>query len=258
MLEWLVVLAVAFGASLLTLFSGFGLGTLLLPAFAVFFPIEFAVAATAAVHLANNLFKFGLLGRDARWRVVALFGLPAVPAALAGALLLGWTARLPALAQYDLAGTAHRVEAAKLLVASLMVCFAVLELLPRTRKFEFSERWLPLGGALSGFFGGVSGHQGALRSAFLVRLGLGPTQFVATGVACALLIDLARLPVYGANFSLAEFEGRWPLLTGAMLSAFAGAAIGARFLKSSTLEGIRYLVAALLLLVAALLGLGLV
>ena len=31
----------------LTLFSGFGLGTLLMPAFAIFFPVEVAIAATA-------------------------------------------------------------------------------------------------------------------------------------------------------------------------------------------------------------------
>jgi hypothetical protein len=38
---------VAFAVSGLTLFPGFGLGTLLMPAFALFFPIEVAVAATA-------------------------------------------------------------------------------------------------------------------------------------------------------------------------------------------------------------------
>ena len=45
----------AFGVSLLTLFSGFGLGTLLMPVFALFFPVEVAVASTAVVHAANNL-----------------------------------------------------------------------------------------------------------------------------------------------------------------------------------------------------------
>ena len=47
-MEWLVVGLAAFGASALTLFSGFGLGTLLLPAFALFFPADLAVAMTAA------------------------------------------------------------------------------------------------------------------------------------------------------------------------------------------------------------------
>ena len=60
--EVLIILA-ALLASVLTLISGFGLGTLLLPVFALFFPLEIAVALTAVVHLLNNLFKTGLLWR---------------------------------------------------------------------------------------------------------------------------------------------------------------------------------------------------
>lgn len=37
---------------------------------ALFFPVPVGIAATAVVHLANNLFKFGLMSRDADWRVV--------------------------------------------------------------------------------------------------------------------------------------------------------------------------------------------
>jgi uncharacterized membrane protein YfcA len=61
----LFMIGTALAASLLTLISGFGLGTLLLPVFALFFPLELAVGMTAVVHLLNNLFKFGLL-----WRAV--------------------------------------------------------------------------------------------------------------------------------------------------------------------------------------------
>mgnify|MGYP000679824147 CR=1 FL=1 len=58
---------------------------------------------------------------------------------------------------------------------------------------------MPLGGVLSGFFGGLSGHQGALRSMFLVKCGLDATSFVATGVVIAIAIDLTRLALYGGN-----------------------------------------------------------
>ena len=73
-MAWLIVAAVALLASGLTLFSGFGLGTLLLPAFALLFPVEIAVGATAVVHLANNLFKLTLIGRHADPRTVVWFG----------------------------------------------------------------------------------------------------------------------------------------------------------------------------------------
>jgi len=69
-MDYLIIGTVAFLASGLTLYSGFGLGTVLLPAFALFFPAETAVAATGTVHLLNNLFKGGLLRRTADWRIV--------------------------------------------------------------------------------------------------------------------------------------------------------------------------------------------
>ena len=56
MLMYLTVMAAALAVAALTLFSGFGIGTLLMPVFAIFFPIEAAVAMTAVVHLSNNLF----------------------------------------------------------------------------------------------------------------------------------------------------------------------------------------------------------
>ena len=87
-MDYIVVCLVALFVSALTLFSGFGLGTVLMPAFALFFPVPVAVAATAVVHLANNLFKVGLVGRKANWSVVVKFALPGALAAMAGAALL--------------------------------------------------------------------------------------------------------------------------------------------------------------------------
>ncbi|HEU5323274.1 MAG TPA: TSUP family transporter, partial [Methylomirabilota bacterium] len=103
-MKHLVVSVVAFLMSGLTLLSGFGLGTVLTPTFALFFPVPVAVAATALVHLANNGFKLFLLGRYADWRIVVRFGVPAAIAAFAGASLLSLVARLPALIAYDLGG----------------------------------------------------------------------------------------------------------------------------------------------------------
>ncbi len=66
-MDYVVICGAAVIVAALTLFSGFGLGTILMPAFALFFPIEVAVAATAVVHLANNLFKVFLGPSSARW-----------------------------------------------------------------------------------------------------------------------------------------------------------------------------------------------
>ena len=68
-MEYIIISLTALIVSSLTLFSGFGLGTVLMPAFALFFPIPVAIAATAVVHLANNIFKVILVGRHADWGV---------------------------------------------------------------------------------------------------------------------------------------------------------------------------------------------
>lgn len=96
-MELALIAFAALVGSTLTLFSGFGLGTMMTPVFALFFPVPLAIAATAVVHLASNLFKLGLLARAADWRVVLRFGLPAALAALVGAAALGAVDRLPAL-----------------------------------------------------------------------------------------------------------------------------------------------------------------
>ncbi|MEA3189621.1 MAG: uncharacterized protein QOD77_203 [Thermoplasmata archaeon] len=261
-LDWRVaaILAVAFLASLLTLFSGFGLGTLLLPAFALAFPLEVAIAATAVVHLANNLAKGALLGRAAHGPTVLRFGIPATLAAVAGAGVLLLLEGGPAW-RYDLGGP-RAVTPIGLTVGLLVVAFALLDLVPALRRLQAGKRHLVAGGLLSGFFGGLSGHQGALRSVFLAKLGLSPRAFVATGVMCAIFVDVARLAVYSgrhaSDAASITAAGGWGVLAGAVLMAFAGAFLGARLLPHATVAGVRILVGALLLAMGPLIALGLV
>jgi uncharacterized protein len=162
-LSILVVCVVALLASGLTFFSGFGLGTLLLPAFALFYPIEIAVALTAIVHFLNGLFKLWLLGRHANLRVVLLFGLPALAASFLGASALLWLSEFKPLFSYTLLGLEVRVAPAKLVVGVLLLLFSTAELVPQFRTRSFPPKYFPLGGVLSGFFGGLAGMQGALR-----------------------------------------------------------------------------------------------
>lgn len=253
-MEYVLVCAVALAASGLTFFSGFGLGTLLLPAFAAFFPVPVAIAMTALVHLANNLFKLALMGRHADGKTVWRFGVTAVPAALLGAWCLGRLEAAPPLARYALFGSEHFIAPVNLCIAFLLAAFAVLEILPSFSKLTFPPRWLPAGGALSGFFGGLSGQQGALRSSFLLRAGLSKSAFIGTGVALACLIDLTRIPLYARHLSSAGANA--PLLGAAVLSGWIGAFFGSRLFPKVTYRSLQVLVAALLLVLAALIGAG--
>jgi uncharacterized membrane protein YfcA len=248
---YLIVCLVASLASCLTFFTGFGLGTLLMPALALFFAVEVAVAMTAVVHLLNGVFKLILVGREVHVGVVLRFGVPAILAALAGAWVLLWLAQLPVLHTYAAFDRTFVMTATGVGVGVLMLLFALVELAPGTRKLAIHPRYLPLGGVVSGFFGGLSGHQGAFRSAFLVRSGLGPASFVATGAAIALLIDLARLSLYLPRLLALDWQANGPVVGAAVASAFAGALIGAQLLEKVTLRGLQLAVAGLLFVIAA-------
>ncbi len=262
-MSYLIICSVALLVSALTLFSGFGLGTLLMPAFALFFPVEVAVAATAIVHLANNMFKVALVGGKADFTVVLKFALPAALAAMAGALLLNYMVTVPPIAQYALGGRIFIVTPVKLFIAVLIMLFAILEFIPSFGKLSFDPKFIPLGGVLSGFFGGLSGHQGALRTAFLIRLGLPKEIFIGSMVVAAVVVDISRLIVYGSTFfvwdlGVLKAQGGIGLIVAGSLAAFLGAFIGSRLLKKITMRAIQTLVGLMLLALAVALGAGLV
>ena len=150
-MDYLLITLTALAVSGLTLFSGFGLGTLLMPVFALFFPVPTAIAATAVVHLANNLFKLGLVGKHANWGVVVRFSAPASLAAIVGASALVGFSELPEIISYSLLGREFTVTPVKLVIGLLIVGFAVLEMSHVFDKLVIPARYLPLGGLLSVF-----------------------------------------------------------------------------------------------------------
>lgn len=251
-LLWIPTAALA--ASLLTLLSGFGLGTLLLPVFAVFFPLEAAIGLTAVVHVLNNLFKAALLWRSSDRSMVLRFGLPSIAGALAGAFALGHVGDLAPL--YD--GAREQVTPLALILAVLMFLFALLELVPRLSAFSFKERHLVAGGLVSGFFGGFSGHQGALRSMFLLHSGIGKEAYIATGVIIALLVDFTRIPMYLRDIDPAWLLEQRVVLTITVLAAFAGAWAGRWLIPKVTYGTVRVTVGALMIVIATGLATGVI
>ena len=246
----------AFCASLLTFFSGFGLGTILMPVFALFFPLEMAITLTGVVHLLNNFFKMYLVGKEANWKVVIKFGAPAIISAMIGAWLLISFSETTEWLTYTIGEKEFSITPVKVLVAFLMFGFAFLELLPFFKKLEFAENKLFIGGVISGFFGGLSGHQGALRSAFLIKCGLSKESFIATGVMISSVIDISRVSVYFTKYSSIGIEDNINLILAAVLAAFAGALIGKKLLKKITTTFVQITVAAMIMLMAIAIGIG--
>jgi uncharacterized protein len=253
--EYLIIAVVALVASTLSLFSGFGLGTLLMPAFALLVPVPIAITATALVHFTNNFFKVILVGHRADWGVTLRFGLPAALAAIAGALLLGALSSMPVIKTWQFFNHDFEIMLVKIVVGVLIMAFAVLELTPVSKDWVLGRRFLIAGGVLSGFFGGLSGNQGALRSSFLIKSGLSAGSFVGTTAVCAMIVDIFRLSTYAALFGMIGLDQMGKETTNLIaigtVFAFTGSFIGSRLIRKTSFKSIRYIVASLLILVAS-------
>jgi uncharacterized membrane protein YfcA len=256
-MEIVIISAVAFLVAILTFFSGFGLGTILTPVFMIFFPVDLAIALTGIVHFFNNVFKLFLVGRNADREVLLRFGIPAVIAAFAGAWLLLQLTDLKPLFSYEIADRKFEVFPVKFIISVLLIIFALMDLIPYFSKLQFGKEKLPIGGALIGFFGGLSGNQGALRTAFLIKAGLSKEAFIGTAVVVSTFVDFTRLSVYASRFSKSGLQENITVVICATLAAIAGAFIGNKLLKKITLKFIQKLVAVMLIVLSLALGSGL-
>jgi uncharacterized membrane protein YfcA len=176
----LAVFVVGFISGTTAALIGFGIGSLLTPLLLARLEPHVAVAAVALPHLiataVRHLQHRGFIDRA----VLLRFGLPAVLGGIAGAALQK-TLRSPILVA---------------IVGVLLISTGIANL---TRGFAGCHPRSGLAvvlGFLSGVFGGLAGNQGGLRAAGLTAFNLQPRALLATSTAVALLIDLARTPVY--------------------------------------------------------------
>lgn len=242
---------------MLTFFSGFGLGTLLTPAFLLFFPLPIAISLTAIVHFLNNTFKFAIIGGHIDKKVLLNFGIPAILGVLPGVFLLSTLDNFSDVANYTLLGSSYSITWMGIVVGVLMILFSVSEF-KSLKEVKPSSLTLAGGGFLSGFFGGLSGHQGALRSGFLIRLKLSKEAFVATGVGISLFVDITRIPLYYSTWMKDLGSNEWLMVIMAVIPAFLGAWLGKKWLKKTSVHFVRKLVGTLLIVFGLVLIFGII
>jgi uncharacterized membrane protein YfcA len=194
--------------------AGFGIGSILTPLFAIHFGTKLAVAAVSIPHLIATALRFVRIGEHVDKRVFVSFGITSAAGGLLGALL---HARFSSTALSYVLG-------ALLVFAGMMGVTG----LSRRMRFEGVAAWIA--GALSGAFGGLVGNQGGIRSAAMLGMRVSKESFVATATAIALVVDLARMPVY-AVVQGKEVLGIWPVLLLAIIGVVLGTLAGERVLR---------------------------
>jgi uncharacterized membrane protein YfcA len=224
---WLGVLlgVAAFGAALLSAVAGFGGGVLLLPVFVAVFGPRDAVAVLTVAQLASNGSRVWFNRQEVDRRLVTVFAVGAVPAAVAGALLLT-TAPLPALT---------RVVGAFLLAV-------VIWRRVRPEAARVRDRGFAAIGAASGFGSALVGSVGPMVAPFFLARGLVRGAYIGTEAASAVVMHVTKLVVFGAA---AVLTWRTGLIGLALAPAAAGGAwVGKKVLDRLPVTVFVYLVEA--------------
>ena len=214
--------------------TGFGIGSLLTPAFALHVDARLAVAAVSIPHVVGTALRFWLLGGRVDPRTLWSFGLTSAAGGLVGALLQA-RAGTPALT---------------VLFGALLLFTAGAELtgLARRMRFEGPAAWFA--GGVSGLLGGLVGNQGGIRSAALLGIDLPKHVFVGTATAVGLMVDGARVPVYlwRLHEPMSGIAG-WVAL--ATLGVVIGTLLGSRLLVRIPEHVFRRMVAVVLAVLGA-------
>ena len=194
--------------------SGFGIGSLLTPLLAARYGTKLAVAIASIPHLVATAARFLGLRRQIDRRIFLNFGILSAAGGLLGALLNA-KANNPILA---------------IVFGCLLVFAGVSGLGGFVDRMRFGRRMARFAGALSGFFGGLVGNQGGIRSAALLGFDIHKEALVATATAIALIVDGARMPVYLAVETRRILDA-WPILAVAITGVLLGTFWGVRFLR---------------------------
>jgi uncharacterized protein len=214
--------------------AGFGIGSLLTPAIAVTTGTKLAVAAVSIPHAIGTSIRFWRFRREVDWTIVRSFGLTSAAGGMTGALLNTWA-------------TSRLLE---IVFGSLLVLAGAAQVTGYTKRWRLRGTLAWLGGALSGFFGGMVGNQGGIRTAAMLGFEVNKRQFVATTTAVALLIDMARVPIY-LTVDANALAGIYSTIGVAALGVIVGTLFGERLLARVPEQRFRMIVGILLLLLGA-------
>lgn len=232
-----VVAIIATIAGAVAATTGFGIGSILTPVLALQFDARAAVAIVSVPHFAASVVRFATLWRQADRRAVVLFGSFSVVGSLAGALL-GVSMRGPAEGVVSIA------------MAVLLMLGGLSALAAPHEGIHFGAKTAALAGGVSGFFGGLVGSQGPVRSAALLAFNISKESFVATAMALAIAVDLARIPVYVTVHQDAMTQA-WKTILLATAGVLAGTLGGNRILHAVPVVPFRRMVACLVFVLGA-------
>lgn len=199
-----LLIVASFGTALLSAIAGFGGGVLLLPVFVAVFGPRDAVAVLTVAQLASNGSRVWFNRREIDRRLVMIFAVGAVPAAVAGALLL----------------TSAPLHTLTRVIGAFLLAMVVWRRV-RPDAARVGDRGFAALGAASGFGSALVGSVGPMVAPFFLARGMVRGAYIGTEAASAVVMHLTKLVVFGAAAVLTWHTG---LIGLALAPAAAGGA----------------------------------
>ncbi len=221
-----------FVASLIGTVTGFGISTLMIPILVIFLPPVETIFFVAIIHWFGDLWKVLLFGQGFHWKLIILFGLIGLAASYVGAAVSLGTDHLLLL----------RILGVFLVVDAVFMIYK-----PRLEVRADNSHAL-LGGALSGFFAGMFGMGGPIRSAFLSLFALPKAVHLATIGAIGLMVDSTRIITYWRGGVVLPETLWWALLV-LIPASFLGAELAKGIVDQIPQKKFRLVIAVFLLLI---------
>lgn len=233
--QYIVLILVTLVTSVITLFTGFGVGTIMMPIMALFFDVKVAIFLTAIVHFFNNMSRLALYRSEINWRIIQRFGIISLTGAFIGSY-----------AQIYIDSNWLKVG-----VGLFLTTYALLSLIPNNITLKLPNGVDFIGGFLSGLIGGLIGNQGVIRSLYLLNYGLEKKELIVSSALIAVIIDSTRIPVY-AYTNLHYLQDNIVLLSMIVLSAILGTVIGSRILPKVSYDLFKNIILAGVLILGVL------
>lgn len=216
--------------------TGFGTSTIMIPVLVIFFPPVEAILLVAIIHWFGNVWKIALFRRGFNLRLIALFGLSGLVTSYFGAF----------------ASLGSNEQILLRLLGVFLAGYAVFLIFQSKFKIRTGNATALSGGVLSGFFAGMFGIGGAIRSMFLSAFDLPKEVYIATAGAIGIMVDSTRIITYIAGGAILPTELRWGLLLFIPVS-FLGAQIAKKIVDKIPQNKFRAVVAVFLLVIGIIL-----
>jgi uncharacterized protein len=212
-LDTAVLIGAGIAASFVAGVTGGGVTVILLPVLVLHFGIYLAVPIVTIALVAASASRVGAYRREIALPVAAWFSVGSLPLALAGTYLF----------------TVSPQDVLTRLLGAFLLAAVALQRLRTRPPAPFAAAWfLPIG-AVFGFLTGISISVAVIVAPFYLGYGLRKGAFVGTMGLNVLLIQLAKLAVFGNR----QFLGGPVLLYGALLVPFMvlGTLLGRQLLR---------------------------